>query len=94
LQNSKISWSQKNSLVPIPKVRPIGWSGREKFWPLAKHTTQCEWGFEYDGEVFIIYDWKEYRDPKLVTEWHIGGRNTNVVNIVKYFATDKMVVTF
>ena len=55
---------------------------------------QCEWGFEYDGEVFTIYDWKEYRDPKLVTEWHIGGRNTNVMHIVKHFATDKMVVTF
>jgi len=51
---------------------------------------QCEWDFEYNGEVFTIYDWKEYRDPKLVFEWHIGGKTRNVINIVKYFATDKM----
>jgi hypothetical protein len=39
LQNANISWSQKkNLLVPIPHVQPIGWSGTEKNWPLAKCT--------------------------------------------------------
>ncbi len=44
LQNAKISWSPKNSLVPIPHVRPIGWSGTAKFLPLAKRTVWREQG--------------------------------------------------
>lgn len=30
-----------------------------------------------DGEVFTIYDWKEYRPLEMdeVVEWHIGGFN-------------------
>jgi hypothetical protein len=31
LQNAKKAWSQKTLLVPIPHVRPIGWSGTENF---------------------------------------------------------------
>ncbi len=31
LQNEKILGPKKNSLVPIPHVRPIGWSGTENF---------------------------------------------------------------
>jgi hypothetical protein len=29
------------------------------------------------GEVFTIYDWKEYRPLQMneIIEWHIGGRN-------------------
>jgi hypothetical protein len=46
-QNAKISCQKKNLLVPIPHVRPIGWSGTEKFWPLAKRTAQREQGFEF-----------------------------------------------
>jgi hypothetical protein len=47
LQNAKISWSPpKNWLVPILHVQPIGWSGTENFWPLAKRTAQREQGFE------------------------------------------------
>jgi hypothetical protein len=38
---------KKKSLMPIPQVRPIGWSGTEKFWPLAKRTAQHEQGFEF-----------------------------------------------
>jgi hypothetical protein len=46
-QNAKISWSPKYLLVPIPHVQPIGWSGREKNWRLAKRTAQGEQGFEF-----------------------------------------------
>lgn len=30
-----------------------------------------------DGEVFTVYDWKEYRqlDEDETVEWHIGGRS-------------------
>jgi hypothetical protein len=30
-----------------------------------------------DGEVFTVYDWKEYRqlDENEDIEWHIGGRS-------------------
>jgi hypothetical protein len=39
---------KKDSLVPIPHVQPIGWSGTEKFWPLAKRTDQRKQGFEFE----------------------------------------------
>jgi hypothetical protein len=48
LQNAKKSWFEKKNLfVPILHVRPIGWSGTEKNWLLAKRTAQREQGFEF-----------------------------------------------
>lgn len=40
--------------------------------------TNFDWTCELnDGQVFTIYDWKEYRPLKLdeIIEWHIGGDN-------------------
>lgn len=37
-----------------------------------------EWTMETDnGDVFTVYDWKEYRilDEDEIIEWHIGGHN-------------------
>lgn len=37
-----------------------------------------EWVIETDnGDVFTVYDWKEYRvlDEDEIIEWHIGGDN-------------------
>ena len=37
-----------------------------------------EWVMETnDGDVFTVYDWKEYRslNENEMIEWHIGGRN-------------------
>lgn len=37
-----------------------------------------EWEMETDGgDVFTVYDWKEYRtlDKNETIEWHIGGHN-------------------
>jgi hypothetical protein len=37
-----------------------------------------DWTMETeDGEVFTVYDWKEYRtlDEHEIIEWHIGGRS-------------------
>ena len=37
-----------------------------------------EWVLETDsGDVFTVYDWKEYRslNESDMIEWHIGGRN-------------------
>jgi hypothetical protein len=42
-----------------------------------------EWQMELDnGDVFTIYDWKEYRVIGLdeVINWHIGGRNETTTN--------------
>lgn len=40
-----------------------------------------EWVMETeDGEVFTVYDWKEYRtlDENELIEWHIGGHSGEV----------------
>jgi hypothetical protein len=40
-----------------------------------------EWDMETDsGDVFTVYDWKEYRslNETEMIEWHIGGANKNV----------------
>ena len=42
-----------------------------------------EWDMETeDGEVFTIYDWKEYRmiDVDEYVVWHIGAMNKSVCN--------------
>lgn len=38
-----------------------------------------EWAMETEeGEVFTVYDWKEYRvlDEDEIIEWHIGGHSS------------------
>ena len=40
-----------------------------------------EWEMETDsGDVFVVYDWKEYRslNENEMIEWHIGGANRSV----------------
>lgn len=40
-----------------------------------------EWNMETeDGDIFTVYDWKEYRELDLdeTIEWHIGGHNEAV----------------
>jgi hypothetical protein len=42
-----------------------------------------EWTMETDnGDVFTVYDWKEYRsiNPTETIEWHIGGANETITN--------------
>ena len=42
-----------------------------------------EWEMETeDGDVFTIYDWKEYRTLSETEsiEWHIGGKNGNITS--------------
>ena len=45
-----------------------------------------EWEMECeDGDVFTVYDWKEYRSISETEqiEWHIGGHNKNVTEQAK-----------
>lgn len=45
--------------------------------------TNMEWDCELeDGNVFTIYDWKEYRKLKMneKIEWHVGGINGQITN--------------
>lgn len=46
-----------------------------------------EWNMETnDGDVFTVYDWKEYRsiNEDEVIEWHIGGFNESATKEAKY----------
>jgi hypothetical protein len=45
-----------------------------------------EWDCETEeGDVFTIYDWKEYREINdiEVIEWHIGAHSKSVSNVAK-----------
>jgi len=39
-----------------------------------------------DGDVFTVYDWKEYRsiNEDEIIEWHIGGSNKSATEEAKY----------
>ena len=48
---------------------------------LGDDKVNFEWIMETDsGDVFTIYDWKEYRilEETEIIEWHIGGHGGNV----------------
>ena len=48
--------------------------------------TNYEWEMETSaGDVFTVYDWKEYRslNDSDVIGWHIGGHNGNVTEQAK-----------
>ena len=48
---------------------------------------QNEWILETNsGEVFTVYDWKEYRHYKNteVLEWHIGGHSESTTELGKF----------
>lgn len=45
--------------------------------------TNYDWDMETDdGEVFTVYDWKEYRplDKHETIEWHIGGMSKRITD--------------
>ncbi len=48
--------------------------------------TNFEWDMETNnGDIFTVYDWKEYRsiDPNEPIEWHIGGINKEITEQAK-----------
>lgn len=48
--------------------------------------TNFEWFMETnDGDVFTVYDWKEYRsiNENEIIEWHIGGHKSEVTEQAK-----------
>jgi hypothetical protein len=52
----------------------------------GKDKTNFEWEMETsDGDVFTVYDWKEYRELSETEKikWHIGGFNGNVTEQAK-----------
>ena len=45
--------------------------------------TNFEWVMETEsGEVFTVYDWKEYKKLKEneIIEWHVGGHSESVTS--------------
>ena len=54
-----------------------------------------DWHMETDeGDVFTIYDWKEYRelDKNEPIEWHIGAKSRSVSVIAKGEITNKILL--
>jgi hypothetical protein len=45
--------------------------------------TTVEWAFQYGDAVFTIYDYKTYGTPKNEYEWHVGGYDSSVLQIVQ-----------
>ena len=55
------------------------------------YKTRAEWeGKTSDGTVFTIYDWKEEQRIGDVTNWHIGGRDSNSVRVVHEIVNDSL----
>jgi hypothetical protein len=67
----------KSSVLTLTKI--LGephYSGND-----GNDKTNFEWQMETDnGDVFTVYDWKEYRplNENEIIEWHIGGINKNI----------------
>ena len=53
----------------------------------GKGKINFEWEMETDsGDVFTVYDWKEYRSiktPYVTIEWHIGGMSKQITEQAK-----------
>ncbi len=49
---------------------------------------KTEWVGRINGLVFTIYDYKSQIDPERNTDWHIGGRQKFVVDLVNIFFTN------
>ena len=56
------------------------------------YKTDAEWGFDFDGVIATIYNWKNGKnycgtdglETKDIVKWHIGGFNNKAVEVVKY----------
>ena len=63
-------------VIKTSKYQLLELLGKPNYQDSFEDKTQNEWVCETEeGEVFTIYDWKEYRvygDDELI-EWHIGG---------------------
>jgi hypothetical protein len=44
--------------------------------------TTAEWIINFNGTVATIYDYKEKSTPKQLHDWHIGGHNDKVIELV------------
>ena len=50
---------------------------------LAADKVTCCWRLQFeDGTVVSIYDWKESETPLHRYDWHIGGKNSQAVDLV------------
>ena len=59
----------------------------EPYKNIDEDKVNFEWNMENDeGDVFTIYDWKEYRtlDLNETIEWHIGSFSKSVSNLAQY----------
>jgi len=52
-------------------------------YPLGK--IKAEWVGRINGLVFTIYDYKSKLDPERNTDWHIGGKQKFVAELVNIY---------
>ena len=53
-----------------------------------------EWVFEFDGEIFTVYDWKTYDveyTMNTLEVWHVGGKSncTRFIEYIQEYAKTK-----
>ena len=70
-----------NHVIKASKSQIVKAIGEPDYEEEIMEKVQNEWVCETDnGDVFTIYDWKEYRsyDDNKIIEWHIGGHNSQI----------------
>ena len=68
-------------VIKASKAQIVKAIGMPDYTDEIMEKVQNEWTCETDsGDVFTIYDWKEYRsynDDEII-EWHIGGHSSQI----------------
>jgi hypothetical protein len=84
--DTTIKYSVSTLIKTLGKPNYVSNDGRDK--------VNFEWKMETnEGDVFTIYDWKEYRslNENEIIEWHIGGKNRNITEQAAREIMDEMV---
>jgi len=50
--------------------------------------TRAEWNGKIDSLPFSIYDWKKAGSVETVTDWNIGGKSVDVVDMLTTYIND------
>ena len=58
----------------------------------AGDKTQAEWNFEVGvgGFIVTIYDYKEDKPKEQVTDWHIGGKEKSIGELVRLYIENQI----
>jgi hypothetical protein len=59
--------------------------GTPQFGASSDGKIKAEWVGRINGLIFTIYDYKSKLDPQLNTDWHIGGKQKFVAELVNLY---------